>query len=321
MFFKLKKIIIKNIQIVWYKIKKNADCATIIFLRFAMIALLTVVAFYIFIFINNKYLHLFNFYHSPAIIEQNNYSDNKASSDNASSTFSNKLYFDSNGSLTIEQSNYNNNKTYSDNITSNPFDKLDNEVLLAILSILIAFIGFMAFVFRYLVKDGIHEDLKTMAHDERIASNTEVRLSTSHIFSKLHETHKTHEKNGFLKDSFLKTAITQDKLAMQSIKKIDYIDKYKGLYLKILNNRAYNIYLKYKISNKTNMVDDTEIRISLKARHKLLEFIRNSDNYLDKNITDDHIREWLDTCEKINTLIEPPSRWKKFQDEMYNNKN
>lgn len=234
----------------------------------------------------------------------------------------------------------------SNNVASNPLDNMANDTLLAIFSLLIAFTGLLAFIFRHLVRDSIHEELKTMTYDERNASNAETRLSSSNIFSKLHEmtekikvnileeniledNKKQKEKcendpcrvySVFKTNGFLNSAIMQDKLALLSVKKIVDADHYKDTYIKVLNNRSYNLYLKYKkweeLTNEQYKLTHEDKLFILKAKHEIRKFLVNKEYHLYENITSYQIAAFERTCQDIDTLASSSQEWKDLQEEM-----
>lgn len=244
-----------------------------------------------------------------------------------------------------------------------PSNGMDDNVLLGIIAILLSFTGLLAVVLSYafhrLIKGEIHKELKIMAHDERLASNAEMQLATSNIFSKLYEVTRKIEKkekeekkeeksnkncpsipckvyNAFKLNGFLDSAIVHDKLATRLIKKISN-NNYKGLFLKVLNNRGYHIYLKHKLWEKLTKnlenddkkkiikkfkakdidieVSNGEIQIALKAKYMLQESIANEDLCLYEDVTSYHIEAWEKTCKDIEKLEDLP-RWKKIKDEI-----
>lgn len=263
----------------------------------------------------------------------------------------------------------------SNNAVLNSSNIISNEDLLALLSLLIAFAGLLAYIFHHLIKDSLHKELKTMAHDERLASKTEMQLTSSNVFSKLYEiTKKIKDEDKdeatvktpalsvightgiftkkqlhdpcrvyevFEDNDFLYKAIIHDILATQLIKQINNKNDYIDLSLKVLNNRSYNICLKYELwevltegledkaikelvkeykakdSDIEIEVDDEEIRLALKARQKLQKAITNEIFYLYKDITRYHIKSWKNTCEKIDELTETSPRWKKIQNKIH----
>jgi hypothetical protein len=258
-----------------------------------------------------------------------------------------------------------------DNAALDASKSISNEVLLAIFSLLIAFAGLLAYIFHHLIKDSLHKEIKTMAYDERLASKTEMQLTSSNVFCKLYEITKKI-KNGdeavakipvlsvpghteifikkqahdpcrvyeaFENNNFLYKAIMHDILATQLMRKINNKNEYIDLSLKVLNNRSYNICLKYELWKTLTdrledkaieelvkeykakdidiEVDDEEIRLALKARQKLQEAITNEIFYSYKDVTLYHIKSWKNTCKAIDKLIEDSPRWEKIQNKIH----
>lgn len=315
----MKQKISKTTHKVWCGMKKNIDSLLTTLLHASIVALLFVIAFHLFFFTNDKYLHLFDFDNAPAT-QQNGFNANEIAQNTKSG------------------------------IAPSAINQADNEALLALLSILIAFAGLLAYIFYHLVKDNIQKELKIMANDERLASKAEMQIATSNIFSKLYELTEKMEKeeekfiqgdlqytacrvyNVFKANGFLDSAILHDKLAVQLIKKITNVDDFNDMILKVLNNRGYNIYLKYKrlekLKNENSeikdiklKVSDEEIQTALEIKNKLLQLIVKEDYYLYKDINSYHIQAWKDTCEKINELVKISPEWKRIQEDMYNQKN
>lgn len=221
---------------------------------------------------------------------------------------------------------------------------------IGILGVLLTFISIFGGGVYYIIYqinkrslDKIRENIKESMHNERYASKAEMHLSTSNIFSKLYELTLKIEKedaverckvakdgqcqsckvfNVFKANNFLDSAIMHDELATSSLKKIKGLDEYRDLYLKVLNNRGYNIYLKYKrlveilkdgpVKEKDE-VSDEEILRSLSAKNELQKSIFNEDRYIYEDITYYHIKAWTDTCKKIDILTDLDPRWGKLR--------
>lgn len=301
--FLISFVLFIAIEIIINNFSTNIENFTVISLRIAFTIILIAVAFHLISFTSVKYLNLFNSGDSSAIeLNISNYNE----------TFSN-----------TDKGNDNNSD--SNNITSNPFDQISNEVLLAILSLLIAFAGLLAFIFHHLVRDSIHKELKDMACDERTASKIEVEVILSNVFSRLYRIFKKIECDNkrvqFETETlaFFKIALQRDKTAIKLIEDLNSTDKYKDIILWAWNNFAYNIYLKQK---RIKEIDDTEKKgelsnkekeekISLKisvaeiygaveAKNRILKAIKNRDVY----INDYQIEAIEDTCKRIYGLID-----------------
>jgi len=221
------------------------------------------------------------------------------------------------------------------NLVQGSSSDMNDETLLNILAILISFTGLLAAVLSYafnrIIKNEIHDKIKNMARDERIASRIEMHISTSNIFSQLYRLLELVNKDNEMyipleSMRFLEKAMVKDTEALYLTEELTDKGAFMEIILRALNNQAFNLCLKQerwavlkknkkKVKKlKEKKADPTvtvgEILTVLKTKEKLLEVINNGDIRLFHDCSGNQRDAWIDTCGKIDKMINETPEWK-----------
>lgn len=211
-------------------------------------------------------------------------------------------------------------------------DRIPNDTLLSILSILIAFAGLLAYIFQKIVHKELKEifdkeilatkeEIKTLAHSERAASRAENLIVESFTLSELINTLETirrvcdgckdppctiqeHERIRRSQDSYLKTAIDFDRKAYKSVKDLD-LRIYADVIVKSLNSLVCDLTEYYKkdhsLLDKTLSSSDTKI---FELNKKLLEYFETQEVKSHHDITEEDRIVWQETTKGVKYFFE-----------------